>query len=169
MNNSSLDRISGVFFTLLGALVVAGAWAMPRYEAQGAPIYQAPGFTPALLGLGLSICGLFLVFRPAGNAAQDFGFWSDVFGNPANRKRALAAFVLTLGYGGVLFGNMPYIAATFLFIFAFIAVFETLLKPADATKKTPIWRVFAIAAVIGLVVSFGTHITFQKLFLVQLP
>ncbi|WP_156477473.1 hypothetical protein [Falsihalocynthiibacter arcticus] len=46
MNNSSLDRISGVFFTLLGALVFAGAWAMPRFEAQGAPIYQAPVSPP---------------------------------------------------------------------------------------------------------------------------
>ncbi|MEH6833090.1 MULTISPECIES: tripartite tricarboxylate transporter TctB family protein [Falsihalocynthiibacter] len=169
MNNSSLDRISGVFFTLLGALVFAGAWAMPRFEAQGAPIYQAPGFTPALLGIGLSICGLFLVFRPAGKAAEDFGFWSDVLGNSANRKRALAAFALTLGYGAVLFGNMPYVPATFLFIFAFVAVFEIWLKPEDATKKMPIWRVLTIAAVLGLIVSFGTHIIFQKLFLVQLP
>lgn len=170
MSNLILDRLSGLFFTLLGCLVLVGALQMPRYAERGAAIYETPGFTPGLLGIALAMCGVILILRPAGKAAQDFSFWNEVMGQAITRKRALAALVLTLGYGAVLFGSVPYLIATFVFVFSFICTFELLLIPADRPRESinaP--RVLIIATVLALLVSFATRYIFQSLFLIQLP
>lgn len=170
MNNQSLDRITGIVFTCVGILVAFGAWTMPRFENRGASVLEAPGLTPGFLGLGLGLCGLILALRPSGPDAKDCSFWDKVAGSPANRKRALAALALTLGYGAILFGSMPYVAATSIFIFAFITVFELFLRSPDETGPPPTtFRVLGIAAVIAVAVGFGTQYIFQSLFLVQLP
>jgi len=168
LTNHALDRLSGLVFFCLGALVVLGAWRMPRFEAQ-ASIYQAPGLTPGLLGLGLAVCGLILVFRGKRADADDRTYWDAVLGDVQNRRRAIAALALTLSYGGLLFGLIPYFAATFLFVFAFVTVFEIAL-PAAEPKATPRpYRSIAIAALLAAIVSFSTHYVFETLFLVQLP
>lgn len=167
MTNKSLDRVSGLIFAALGALVILGSLNMPRFEAQGAHAYQAPGLTPGLLGLALAFSGLFLAFRPAGDQGQKTTFWDTIVGSPVNRKRAAVALVLTLGYAGGLFGNAPFALATFLFVFAFIVTFEILLKPEGSSPRVGVTLI--AAGVIGLLASFGSQYAFQTLFLIQLP
>lgn len=170
MSNLILDRLSGLFFTLLGGLVLLGALQMPRYTERGAALYETPGFTPGLLGVALAMCGVILILRPAGTAGKDFSFWNEVMGAAITRKRALAALVLTLGYGAILFGTVPYLIATFAFVFAFICTFELILIPADKPRETinrP--RILMIATALALLVSFATRYVFQTLFLIQLP
>lgn len=171
MNNTRLDRVSGFVFTIIGALVAVGAWSMPRFDNLGAKIYEAPGLAPALLGCVLSICGVIMILRPSKDSdASDFSFWNEIAGSPANRKRALAAIVLTIGYGAFLFGTIPYILATVIFVFAFIIVFEIFLRSPDASTATySVFRVLITATLISLIVGFGTHYVFQTLFLVRLP
>jgi hypothetical protein len=170
VTNHTLDRISGTVFMLLGMMVVYGALQMPRFESRGAAIYETPGFTPALLGCALAVCGLILAVRPARTDASSFSFWSEVMGAPATRKRALAALALTLGYGALLFGTLPYLIATFAFVFAFICVFELILIPADKPREAiQINRILGVAAGLALLVSVTTRYVFQTLFLVQLP
>jgi putative tricarboxylic transport membrane protein len=171
MNNTRLDRISGFAFATIGALVAAGAWAMPRFENLGAKAYEAPGLAPGLLGCALSICGLVMVLRPAATSdTEDFSYWNKIAGEPANRKRAIAALLLTLAYGAVLFGSIPYVIATTGFVFAFIAVFEIFLRPSGSSaKKRTVSHILIAAGLISLIVGFGTHYVFQTLFLVQLP
>lgn len=170
MTNRFLDRLSGAFFMLLGGLVVYGALQMPRFEDRGAAIYETPGFTPGFLGCALSICGLILIFRPARNGSESLSFWNEVMGISATRKRALAALGLTLGYGAVLFGSIPYLVATFIFVFCFICVFELVLIPSDKPRNAvQVPRVLFFAASLAVLVSFVTHYVFQNLFLVQLP
>lgn len=167
MTNRTLDRISGLVFLALGTLVMLGAWAMPRFEAQGAQLYQSPGLTPGVLGLALAICGLILAFRRARADSGETSYWTSVIGTPANRKRAFAALALTLIYGAVLFGNVPYIVATFLFVFAFVVTFEIVLKPEESSRR--IVPSLVAALLLGLAASFGSQYVFQTLFLIQLP
>jgi putative tricarboxylic transport membrane protein len=167
MSNHALDRLTGIFFVFLGFAVVAGAWAMPRFEAQGAPAYQSPGLTPGLLGLALAGCGLILALRGKREDGAEHTYWNTVIGTPVNRNRAVAALALTLIYGAVLFGNVPYVLATFLFVFAFVCTFEIILKPEGSTRR-PLPSLIA-AALLGLVTSFGSQYVFQTLFLVRLP
>lgn len=141
---------------------------MPRFENQGAQIYQAPGLTPGLLGLGLAICGLLLVIRPAKATSSENSFWANVMGSRANRRRALAALVLTVGYGGILFGSVPFVIATFLFVFAFVVTFELLLRPEDKTRPN-LLPVILVAGALGIATSFGCQFVFEKLFLIRLP
>lgn len=166
MKNTSLDRISGLIFAGLGMLILIGSLSMPRFEDQGAQVYQAPGLTPGLLGLALAVSGLVLAFRSPGIQGQSTTFWDAVLGDPQNRKRALAALGLTLGYAGGLFGHVPFVLATFLFVFAFIVTFEILLKPQGSSPRVGI--TLTAAGLIGLLTSFGCQYVFQTLFLIQL-
>lgn len=169
MTNARLDRALGILFVLIGCLVSYGATLMPRYGERGAQIYEAPGFTPALLGIALAICGLLLALRPAGDT-QDASFWDEVAGSSTSRKRAGAALAMTLSYGGVLFGSVPYFAATFVFVFAFICTFELLLRPADKAHLAPTYSKTIISgAVIATLCAGISQYAFETVFLVQLP
>lgn len=167
MTNHALDRVSGFIFVVLGLGVMAGAWAMPRFEAQGAPAYQSPGLTPGILGLALALCGLILALRPMQADGAERTYWTTVIGTPANRNRAIAALALTLIYGAVLFGNVPFVWATFAFVFAFVVTFELVLKPEGSTRR-PVPSLIA-ASSLALITSLGSQYLFQTLFLVQLP
>lgn len=169
MTNRKLDRISGAIFAALGILVAYGAWIMPRFEDRGASMFEAPGLTPGLLGVFLTLCGLALALRPANSGDNETGFWDAIAGNPDNRRRCLAALVLTLGYGAGLFGQLPFIPATSIFLFLFIVVFELLLPPSQTDTRKPAWQVLTIAAVIAIAFSGATNWFFVEIFLVQLP
>ncbi|KAJ55861.1 hypothetical protein ACMU_08805 [Actibacterium mucosum KCTC 23349] len=139
---------------------------MPRFEDQGAPVYQAPGLTPGLLGVALAVSGAILALRRGRDGAQTTTFWQNVFGAPQSRRRAGAAVVLTVIYGAVLFGNTPYLVATFLFVTAFVLVFEIGLNSQNRTKG--VVRSVIVAIVLGVVTSLGTRFLFETLFLIQL-
>ncbi|MDW3223145.1 MAG: tripartite tricarboxylate transporter TctB family protein [Paracoccaceae bacterium] len=169
MTNAKLDRALGVLFVLIGSLVTYGAALMPRYGERDAQIYEAPGFTPALLGIALAICGVLLAFRPASDT-QNTSFWDEVAGSSTSRKRAGAALGLTLTYGGLLFGRVPYFAATFVFVFAFICTFELLLRPADKANLRPTYlKTIVAGAVIATLCAGISQYAFETVFLVQLP
>lgn len=169
MTNRKLDRISGAIFAALGILVAYGAWIMPRFEDRGASMFEAPGLTPGLLGVFLTLCGLALALRPADPEDDETGYWDAIAGNPSNRRRCFAALVLTLGYGAGLFGQLPFIPATSIFLFLFIVVFELLLPPSQTDSRKPAWQVLTIAAVIAIAFSAATNWFFVEIFLVQLP
>lgn len=167
MKNGTLDRLSGVIFVLLGLAVLAGALAMPRFESRGAFLYQAPGLTPAILGAALALSGLIMVLRRPAAGADDSTVWDEIFGDPVNRRRALAALALTILYGAVLFGWLPFVPATGVFIFAFVVTFERLLPEGDALP--PATRTLSVAALLAIAAAFGIHFVFQSVLLVQLP
>lgn len=167
MNNHALDRLTGIFFVALGLAVVAGSWVMPRFEAQGASPYLAPGLTPGLIGIALGICGLILALRTKREDGAERSYWNTVIGTASNRNRAFAALALTLVYGAVLFGNVHFVLATFLFVFAFVCTFEVILKSEGSTHR--VISTLIAAALLALVTSFGSYYVFQNLFLVRLP
>ena len=141
---------------------------MPRFAERGASIYEAPGLTPALLGSAMTLAGLLLVVRrKSGDTESDS--WDEIMASPDTRYRAGFALLLTVTYGVLLFGRLPYLLATIAFVFAFIIVFEwSKLCAADQRLGQKITRVL-IAACIALFASFSTHYLFKNVFLVQLP
>ena len=162
MTDQRVDRITGIFFFLLGGTVLGGSLAMPDFQEQGASVYEAPGLTPALLGFALAISGLLLAFRRTKAASEEP---LPDLRTAESRKRVLLAVLLTLIYALGLLGRVPFIAATAVFVFSFTLSFEHLID--KDRSKLP--KRAAIAALLAGVVSFAVSFLFQDLFLVQLP
>ncbi|MEM8855538.1 MAG: tripartite tricarboxylate transporter TctB family protein [Pseudomonadota bacterium] len=151
------DRWFAVLLTLFGAAATYESWRMPRLEHLGIDPMSAPGLTPGLLGLVLTILGLLLAVRSArpipegaGTAAAQGG-WG----------RLAITLALCLVYAVGLLGRLPFPLATALFVGAFVAIFlygrHTLLTVAA----------LSIAMAVGVAAS--VTLLFERVFLVRLP
>lgn len=160
--------------TALAIVVVVESWRMPRLGHLGVHPMSAPGLTPGLIGLVLACLGLALLVRSlreraaarraAERAAAEGG--SAIAAGPASASsstwpRALLALALCLGYAPGMLGRLPFMWATGLFVFAFVAAFSfERARPA---------RTLAGAALMAVAVAVGVNLLFQELFLVRLP
>ena len=86
------------------------------------------------------------------------------FADPGWRNLALAV-VLCLAYAAGLIGRVPFWLATFLFVAAFVALFEW----PFARNRGERVRGLAFALVFGAVVAAAVTYVFQEIFLVRLP
>ncbi|MGH8740196.1 MAG: tripartite tricarboxylate transporter TctB family protein [Burkholderiales bacterium] len=147
------DLVQAAVWVAAGAAILYASWTMDRLERYGATFYTAPALVPGLLGLVLLALGLLLgarairqgALRPAPALA-----WS--WGNTP------VVLVLCLGYAVGLVGRAPYWLATFVFVTAFITVFEY-----------PVRRRMALAPVYGALTSLAVTYLFESVFLVRLP
>ena len=85
--------------------------------------------------------------RPAGEGSQ---------------RLALAA-ALGVTYAGVMVGRVPFWAASSLFVFAFITVFEWNAEPERRVRRV------VEAAAIGAGTGLAVTLVFEELFLLRLP
>jgi Tripartite tricarboxylate transporter TctB family len=132
----------------VGAAIVYASWTMDRLERHGAALYTAPGLVPGLLGLVLLVLGVVLALRRGGSSKSAALTWG-------NTPLVLA---LCLGYAAGLVGRMPFWLATFVFVTAFIALFEY-----------PARRGMALAPVYGAATSLVVTYLFETVFFVRLP
>lgn len=159
------DLITAIVLIVLGLAILYGSWTMPRLEARRIHPMTIPGLVPGLLSVALIICGGVLGIRSlrdkteGGWAALKAGLFS------AEAARFTALFVLILVFTLGLVGRMPFWAASGLFIFAFVLVFELWLT--DRPKR-PVATV-AWAAGLAIVASAAVFWVFQYQFLVRLP
>jgi hypothetical protein len=143
------DAAQGVAWALGGGLIVYASWTMDRLERHGAALYTAPGLVPGLLGLVLVVLGVALALRKRGISAS----------SPAIRwGNTPLVLALCLGYAIGLIGRMPFWLATFVFVTAFIAIFEY-----------PSRRRMALAPLYGAATSLAVSNLFETVFLVRLP
>lgn len=143
------DAAQGVAWALGGGLIVYASWTMDRLERHGAALYTAPGLVPGLLGLMLVVLGVALALRKRGISAS----------SPAIRwGNTPLVLALCLGYAIGLIGRMPFWLATFVFVTAFIAIFEY-----------PSRRRMALAPLYGAATSLAVSNLFEAVFLVRLP
>ena len=143
------DAAQGVAWALGGGLIVYASWTMDRLERHGAALYTAPGLVPGLLGLVLVVLGVALALRKRGSSAS----------SPAIRwGNTPLVLALCLGYAIGLIGRMPFWLATFVFVTAFIAIFEY-----------PSRRHMALAPLYGAATSLAVSNLFEAVFLVRLP
>lgn len=143
------DAAQGVAWALGGGLIVHASWTMDRLERHGAALYTAPGLVPGLLGLVLVVLGVALALRNRAICAS----------SPAIRwGNTPLVLALCLGYAIGLIGRMPFWLATFVFVTAFIAIFEY-----------PSRRRMAFAPLYGAATSLAVSNLFEAVFLVRLP
>ena len=143
------DAAQGVAWALGGGLIVYASWTMDRLERHGAALYTAPGLVPGLLGLVLVMLGVALALRKRGISSS----------SPAIRwGNTPLVLALCLGYAIGLIGRMPFWLATFVFVTAFIAIFEY-----------PSRRRMALAPLYGAATSLAVSNLFEAVFLVRLP
>ncbi len=159
------DLLASLAFLVLGAFVFYGSWTMPRLEARRINPLTAPGLVPGLLSAALIVCGLVLCLRslraatPGGWAALRTMVISPMSG------RALAVVALALVYTLGLIGLMPFWAATAIFVFCFILVFEVWL----AAPRRPLIQSLPWAAGLAVVTAAAVTLAFERAFLVRLP
>jgi putative tricarboxylic transport membrane protein len=154
--SARLDLVTAAAWVAVASGIVVGSWTMDRLERLGAPLYSAPGLVPGLLGLVLLALGVVLGVRAVRAAGLD-----DPRVNPSLREgwRGTAlVLALCLGYAVGLVGHVPFWLATFLFVTAFIAIFEY-----------PSLRSMAMAPVYGAGTSLAVTWLFESVFLVRLP
>jgi hypothetical protein len=121
---------------------------MDRLERHGAALYTAPGLVPGLLGLTILALGLLLALR---SRKLEFSSGHDWAGTAL-------VLALCLGYAVGLVGHVPFWLATFVFVTAFIALFEY-----------PARRRMALAPLYGAATSLVVTWLFESVFLVRLP
>jgi hypothetical protein len=143
------DLVQGAVWALGGGVIVYASWTMDRLERHGAALYTAPGLVPGLLGLVLVVLGVVLALR---NKAAPVPAAAIRWGNTP------WVLVLCVGYAIGVVGRLPFWLATFLFVTAFIAIFEY-----------PVRRRMALAPVYGAATSLVVTYLFESVFLVRLP
>jgi putative tricarboxylic transport membrane protein len=145
------DLVQGVVWTLGGGAIVYASWTMDRLERHGATLYTAPGLVPGLLGLVLLLLGIALALR----ALRAGISWRPLPIAWGNTPLVLA---LCLAYAIGLVGRMPFWLATFVFVTAFVAIFEYPARPR-----------MALAPVYGAATSLLVTYLFETVFFVRLP
>jgi hypothetical protein len=156
------DLLSALFWLLLGGGIVAGALRMDRLEQQGATLYTAPGLVPGLLGAAIALMGVLLAARSIARGAlgERAPLW------PGYNGRLALSGVLMLAYAAGLVGHgMPFWLATWLFVAAYIAIFEWPMR----TERKQRLRGVAMALLYGAATSFVVCYAFQEIFYVRLP
>jgi len=165
---SRADLAAALAWIVLGTGMLYGGWSMDRLEAQNINPYTAPGLVPALLGAGLVILGALLFLRSVRATAGG----PSTIPTAEGTSTALAsgrfpvALALCLLYGAGLVGRgVPFWLATFVFVFAAIAIFQWPARRAEGRAV----RGLVVAALCGAGTALAVSLVFQELFLVRLP
>lgn len=147
-----------LFLMLLGAAVVFESWRMPRLENLGIDPLSAPGLTPGLLGVVLTILGLWLFLQSRARKPEQAESDSSA---SSGWLRVAITLALCLSYSLILLGWLPFWAATAVFLLVFIFVFS------DAAW--PLWKRALVASLIAVAGSAAVTLLFEQVFLVRLP
>src|SRR5918993_3813992 len=142
------DLIGSIGWVVFGSAIVAGALAMDRFESVGATLHTMPGLVPGLLGVVIVVLGLLLGIRAvrAGALAGFSAPWLPDAAGRASLTRASIATALALVYTLGLVGHVWFPAASALFIFAFIMVFDVSPEaPRGPGRRAVIAAIVAIA------------------------
>ncbi|TKT78331.1 tripartite tricarboxylate transporter TctB family protein [Aquamicrobium sp. LC103] len=158
------DMIGGLVFTIIGVAGLIESLRMPRFENRNADPFTVPGLTPGLLSTVLAVLGVALIARAmagrGGATPLPILNWS-----AGSATRMIFTLVTVMTYGFVLFGNVPFIIATTLFVFIFTIGAE-LLNPQ---RKLSLPKLCIGALVLGLCSAFVVRFVFVQIFLVRLP
>lgn len=161
------DLAWALAWIVFGAAVLYGSWTMDRLEKMNINPYTAPGLVPGLLGGGILLMGAMLLaraLRAGGLKARRPG--AGAAAGASDTGRLALAMVLCLAYGAGLVGHgVPFWAATFLFVFVSIALFQW----SERRVRGESARGLAVAAACALGTAAGVTLVFQELFLVRLP
>ena len=167
LNHFNADRITAMVFLALGAGVTYGGFIMDRLEIRKIHPASIPGLLPMLLGIALMVCAAILYYQTKNSNSKD------ATQDQGGIGRLILVLALTVIYAVGIVGTLPFWAATFIFVSAFICIFEWPSAPTSkqVTKQVikQVARLLVIAAVEGALVAVAVSLLFEKAFLVRLP
>jgi putative Mn2+ efflux pump MntP len=161
------DVPTALVLIVFGSVVAYEAARMPRFGHLAVNPYTVPGIVPGFLALSLVAFGLIMLVRAIVQARRGHAPTHAV--DPELRRQVLTrlslTLLLTVGYALGLVGTIPFWAATFLFVLAFLLAFRW-----SATREGRPRGVLLAGALLqaGLVAASVT-LVFERLFLVRLP
>jgi len=162
------DFISSIVLLVFAVSVVVMSINMPRLENREVNPLSVPGIVPGFLGVVIGIFALIMLvrsIRQRGYILEINGQKTRAFFIKDSILRAIGTIALTLVYAWGLIGRLPYLLSTFLFVLAFIGIFEYQKNDPPKRKK----KKLIVAAVMALLVSAIVTVIFRYLFLVSLP
>ena len=147
---------AGIGWIVLGVAVSVGAWRMDRLQSLNIEPWSAPGLVPGVLGVLMALFGCGLMLSSRDGVAQ---------AEPIPWGRLLGVLGLTVLFGFVALGRMPFVLAAALLIFVWIAMLSWSQWVAAGQRGRGLLRTALIAGLASIIVS---HL-FQDVFLVRLP
>lgn len=162
------DFITSIVLLVFAFTVTWMALSMPRLEEKNINPYTAPGVVPGILGVIIFILALIMFVRTL--RSSDFlpkiekGNLKSLL-KDAGTMRLSVSLALCLVYALILIGNIPYILATFVFVFAFILCFDLKFDAAQGSRK----RIIIVALIEAVLTAAAVSAAFEYLFLVDLP
>jgi hypothetical protein len=167
-NMPRADFITSMILIVVGVATVWNSLEMPRYENQGGTFLDSPGIVPALLGILMIALSLVVFIRSIVRKGYQLGWNKEsltALVKDERTMRMLVTIAFGVVYGLFLMRWLHFIAATLIFVFAFIVVFEWDIKKPFVAQ----WKVPVFATVISIATTLGVYFAFTKLFLVNLP
>ena len=168
INMPKADFVTSLVLLIFSITVIALSIRMPRMEEVGADPYSAPGIVPGFLGVIILFLSIILSVRSILNKGHHPEItWNNIaaFFRDQSVLRVLLTIALSVIYGAILLGRIPYVLATFLYGLLFVIIFEYRLdKPFKDQGKTMFFSFVQAVLVAGVVAS-----VFRYVFLVKLP
>ncbi|MGR3341785.1 MAG: tripartite tricarboxylate transporter TctB family protein [Paracoccaceae bacterium] len=160
----------GFGLTALGLVVTFESWRMPRLAELNVNPMTAPGLVPGMVGIVLTVLGAVLCARAAraggwrmpNRASRDHGTDGDL---ARQTGRFFVALALSVGYAAGLVGSLPFWAATGIFVFLFVVIFEW----RGTRSLASLVRAVFMAALLAVIVATAVTYVFEQVFLVRLP
>ena len=167
-NMARADFVTSIFLTPFGLFILIVSLNMPRFEEQNVTPYSVPGILPAFLGAIITFLGLVLFIRSIRQRGYKLGIGKRAvigFFRDQSSRRIFLTLIISLLYGLVFLGRIPFYLATGLFVFAFVLIFEYQFKESFASQRKKV----LIALIMSILVSGIVTAVFRYVFLVNLP
>jgi putative tricarboxylic transport membrane protein len=156
------DLVTAAVLLAFGLGVMALAWRMPTFVEQSHTGLSAPGIVPGFHATVIVLLALLLGLRAMRRGALAAQPARGAYAKGDAARLLIAAALGTL-YAGVMVGRLPFWAASAIFVFAFVAVFEREQGPQGRARR------LLEAAAIGLGTGIVVMLVFERVFLVRLP
>ncbi len=167
-NMPKADFLTSITLIAFGVWIVVHAFNMPRFEKFGADPFSVPGIVPGILGSIIAVLSLLVFIRSIRRKGYQLGLNAAVVKNTLQNpsfKRMSVTCLICVTYGSGMVGYINYYLATFLYVFAFLILFQIdFLENLFMQRKTIIGSFTQAVLISGVV---GT--VFRYLFLVDLP
>ncbi|NPV54952.1 MAG: tripartite tricarboxylate transporter TctB family protein [Firmicutes bacterium] len=159
------DLVTSVFLFIFGLLFLIGALKMPvaefvRYTGTRAGMYTAPGIFPAFVGIIIMLEAVLLfrvgLLESGGIIREDLRGAAAYFRGKEFQRLIIALALIVLYIFGML-GRIRYEVATFIFLFATMAIFRD--------RKTSLVKIAIISVLVAVAVGYG----FSKFARIPLP
>ena len=167
-NMPKADFLASIPLIAFGVWIVVHAFHMPRFEEFGANPFSVPGIVPGILGSIIAVLSLLVFIRSIRRKGYQLGLnaatLKNTFQNPSFKRMSVTCLICVT-YGLGLVGYINYYLATFLYVCAFLILFQVDFSENIFIQRKTIIGSFTQAVLISGIVGA----VFRYLFLVDLP